>query len=398
MSNLCDLGAGLLAGSRWEDPESFRMSMDGQPVGQMCGISTFAEVTTVAVDSAIKLPEDIPLEKACLVGCGVGTGWGSAVNSAEVRPGDTVIVMGIGGIGINAVQGASHAGASNIIAVDPVAFKREKAQEFGATHAVETMEEATELAQSFTNGQGADSAIITVGVIKGEHLGQAMPPAGHPAPSGRPWLTTLDDPTSGDLDLDATMARLDTSPRLRGSDVRVRDWRRRGSAYVVLVDASGSVAGARLATAVLTAGAVATRMRAGDELAVLAFAADVLVLRPLDSPRPPGDALDSLLDVRGGGVTDLAHALRAGLAEAGRARSPGRELLVLTDGLATSGADPLLVAATAARTGARIHVLALTEDDEARLACAGLAGAGGGRVGRLLRPSHAPSAVEAVLG
>ena len=174
MSNLCDLGAGLLAGSRWDDPSSYRLSMDGQPVGQMCGISTFAEVTTVAVDSAIKLPEDVPLEKACLLGCGVGTGWGSAVNSAEVSPGDTVIVMGIGGIGINAVQGAAHAGASHVIAVDPVAFKRQKAEEFGATHAVETMEEATEIAQSFTNGQGADSAIITVGVTKGEHLGQAM--------------------------------------------------------------------------------------------------------------------------------------------------------------------------------------------------------------------------------
>ena len=174
MSNLCDLGAGLLAGSRWDDPSSYRLSMDGQPVGQMCGISTFSEITTVAVDSAIKLPEDVPLEKACLLGCGVGTGWGSAVNSAEVSPGDTVVVMGIGGIGINAVQGAAHAGASHVIAVDPVAFKRQKAEEFGATHAVETMEEATEIAQSFTNGQGADSAIITVGVTKGEHLGQAM--------------------------------------------------------------------------------------------------------------------------------------------------------------------------------------------------------------------------------
>src|SRR3954449_12502262 len=174
MQNLCDLGATLLMGSRWDDPTSFRLSYEGQPVGQMCGISTFAQVTTVAVDSAVVVPDDIPLDKACLVGCGVGTGWGSAVNSAEVKPGDTVIVMGIGGIGINAVQGAAHAGASNIIAVDPVAFKREKAQELGATHAFESMEEATELAKQFTNGQGADSAIVTVGVIKGEHVGQAM--------------------------------------------------------------------------------------------------------------------------------------------------------------------------------------------------------------------------------
>ena len=62
-------------------------SHDGQPVGQMCGISTFCEVTTVAVDSAVKVPDDIPLDMACLLGCGVGTGWGSAVNSAEVQPG-----------------------------------------------------------------------------------------------------------------------------------------------------------------------------------------------------------------------------------------------------------------------------------------------------------------------
>ena len=170
---LIGLGAGLLAGSRWADPTSYRLKLadGGAPVGQMCGISTFLETTTVSQDSCVKVPDDIPLEAACLVGCGVGTGWGSAVNAGEVQPGHTTIVMGIGGIGINAVQGAAHAGASNIIAVDPIAFKREKAQELGATHAVETMEEATELAKQFTNGQGADQAIITVGVIKPEMVG-----------------------------------------------------------------------------------------------------------------------------------------------------------------------------------------------------------------------------------
>ena len=133
-----------------------------------------AEHSLIDVASAVKVAKDLPLEKACLVGCGVGTGWGSAVNSAKVFPGQTVIIMGIGGIGINAVQGASHAGASYVIAVDPVAFKREKAQEFGATHAFATMEEATAFAQSVTNGQGADSAIVTVGVTKGEHVAQAF--------------------------------------------------------------------------------------------------------------------------------------------------------------------------------------------------------------------------------
>src|SRR3546814_8341570 len=82
--------------------------------------------------------------------------------------------MGVGGIGINAVQGASHAGAAHVIAVDPVAFKRDSALKLGATHAVATMEEATDIARSFTNGQGADSAIVTVGVTTGEHVAQAF--------------------------------------------------------------------------------------------------------------------------------------------------------------------------------------------------------------------------------
>jgi NDMA-dependent alcohol dehydrogenase len=175
MQNLCDLGANLLSGGRLEDPTSFRVHLaDGSNVGQMCGIGTFSEYSTVSVNSTVKVGKDLPLDKVCLLGCGVGTGWGSAVNSAQVRPGETVIVMGIGGVGINAVQGAAHAGASNVVAVDPVAFKRQKALELGATHAFETIAEAAEFARSVTNGQGADSAIVTVGVIRSEHVGQAF--------------------------------------------------------------------------------------------------------------------------------------------------------------------------------------------------------------------------------
>ncbi|GHE93918.1 MULTISPECIES: NDMA-dependent alcohol dehydrogenase [Amycolatopsis] len=171
---LCDLGAGILAGPRWTDGTYRLHTADGTPVGQMCGISTFVSTTTVSLDSVVKIDDDIPLDKACLVGCGVGTGWGSAVNAAAVQPGDTVIVMGAGGIGVNALQGAAHAGATTIIAVDPVPFKRESAPTFGATHAVETMDEAAELARQFTNGQGADSAILTVGVLTAEHVGQGL--------------------------------------------------------------------------------------------------------------------------------------------------------------------------------------------------------------------------------
>jgi S-(hydroxymethyl)glutathione dehydrogenase/alcohol dehydrogenase len=172
MQNLCDMGANVLTGCRPDG--SYRMSIDGQPIGQAAGISTFCEYTVVDVASCVKIDKDIPLDKAALVGCGVGTGWGSAVNAAETKPGHTVIVMGIGGIGINAVQGASHAGATHVIAVDPVEMKREVAQQMGATHAFASMEEATEFAQRVTDGQGADAAIVTVGILKTEHVSQAF--------------------------------------------------------------------------------------------------------------------------------------------------------------------------------------------------------------------------------
>ncbi len=170
--NLCDLGEFLLAGTRPDG--SFRATVDGVGAAQMCLISTFCEYTVVDVSSAVKVSKDLPLDKACLVGCGVGTGWGSAVNSAEVKPGQTVIIMGCGGVGMNAVQGAAHAGASNVIAVDPVSFKTEVAQTLGATHAFDNMADATEFAQSVTNGQGADSVIVTVGVLETPHVAEAF--------------------------------------------------------------------------------------------------------------------------------------------------------------------------------------------------------------------------------
>ncbi|WP_448809235.1 NDMA-dependent alcohol dehydrogenase [Agromyces bauzanensis] len=175
MQNLCDLGAYLMRGSRFDDLDSYRFTLpDGTPVGQMCGLGTFAERTVVSVDSAIKLPADADLEKTWLLGCGVGTGWGSAVYLAETKPGDVIIVMGVGGVGVHAVQGAKHAGATTIIAVDPVELKRTKALEVGATHAFDNIAEATEFAKSITNGQGADKAIVTVGVVSGQDVADAF--------------------------------------------------------------------------------------------------------------------------------------------------------------------------------------------------------------------------------
>jgi S-(hydroxymethyl)glutathione dehydrogenase/alcohol dehydrogenase len=174
MTNLCDLGRFLMTGCRFDD-ETFRVRLpDGTEVGQICGIGTFAERTTVSVDSALKVDKDLPLDTICLLGCAVGTGWGSAVHAAGTRPGDVVIVMGTGGVGMNAVQGAAHCGARSVIAVEPVDMKRDLALELGATHAFTSMVEADEFAKSITNGQGADKAVITVDVLRGEHIAQAV--------------------------------------------------------------------------------------------------------------------------------------------------------------------------------------------------------------------------------
>src|SRR3954471_1012404 len=131
--NLCDLGATLLGGRQVTDFTS-RHHAKGQDLGIMCCIGTFGEHTVASEASCIKIDDDIPLDKAALVGCGVTTGWGSAVYAADVQPGETVVVIGCGGVGMNAVQGAAMAGARHVVVVDPVAFKREQAEQFGATH------------------------------------------------------------------------------------------------------------------------------------------------------------------------------------------------------------------------------------------------------------------------
>jgi NDMA-dependent alcohol dehydrogenase len=214
MQYICDSGANLLTGSRWDDASSFRMkTTDGTDVGQMCGLGTFAEITTVDVRSTVKIDKSIPLEVACLTGCGVGTGWGTAVQAGEVKVGDTVIVMGVGGIGINAVQGAAHAGASHVIAVDPVAFKREKAMELGATEAFETMDEAADFARSVTNGQGADKALVTVGVTTGDHVAEAFNALGK---GGRVVVTGLGNLTEVGLPIPISMLTLFTK-EIRGA-------------------------------------------------------------------------------------------------------------------------------------------------------------------------------------
>src|SRR4029078_5002703 len=124
----------------------------GQDVWTMVCLGTFARHTVVNEMSCVKVEDDVPLELACLLGCGVTTGWGSAVYAAEVKPGENVAVIGVGGIGAAAAQGAPLAGPRNIVAIDPGEFKREQALKFGATHASPSIGEAFELIQEVTWG------------------------------------------------------------------------------------------------------------------------------------------------------------------------------------------------------------------------------------------------------
>ncbi len=185
--NLCDLGALMGLGKQVTDGTA-RHHAQGKDLGLMCLLGTFAHHTVVNEASCIKIDDDVPLERACLLGCGVVTGWGSAVYAAEVKPGDTVAVVGIGGIGANAIQGAKLAGAKRIIAIDPVEFKREKAMEFGATHTAASMAEALPLIQELSWGTMANKVIMTMGVGSGEVLGEALALA---AKRGRVVVTNI---------------------------------------------------------------------------------------------------------------------------------------------------------------------------------------------------------------
>ncbi len=167
--HLCDLGAFLLAGKQVTDLTARHHTADGEDLGIMCCTGTFEPVTVVNESSCIKIEPHIPLDRAALVGCGVTTGWGSAVNAAKVGAGESVVVVGLGGVGMNAVQGARMAGAEFIIGVDPLETKRERAATFGATHTAASMEEALALVGELTWGAMADKAILTVGVAEG-HL------------------------------------------------------------------------------------------------------------------------------------------------------------------------------------------------------------------------------------
>jgi S-(hydroxymethyl)glutathione dehydrogenase/alcohol dehydrogenase len=171
--SLCDLGAKIYSGMQIFDGTA-RHHAAGHDLALACGVGTFAYHTVVHEASLIKIEPHYPLDRACLLGCGFITGWGSAVYAAQVRPGDTVAVAGVGGIGAAAVQGARLAGARTITVIDPSEYKRAEAVKMGATHTAADWEEAKSVVAEATWDRGVDRFICAMGVGQGKLVGQAL--------------------------------------------------------------------------------------------------------------------------------------------------------------------------------------------------------------------------------
>lgn len=151
------LAGGLLDGSP-------RLRLDGAPLFQMCGAGAYAAETVVSAHAAVKIPDDVPLDVAALLGCSVLTGVGAALNTATIAPGDVVAVVGCGGVGLNVIQGARIAGAGVIVAIDVHDAKLDTARTFGATHAVDASRtDPANAVRDLTGQRGADVAFEALG-------------------------------------------------------------------------------------------------------------------------------------------------------------------------------------------------------------------------------------------
>jgi NDMA-dependent alcohol dehydrogenase len=211
-SNICDKGATIASGKLPSGTFPFRL--DDEPLGGFCMVGAFAQHTLLSEFSCVKIDPWLPLDTAALVACSVPTGWGSAVYAGGTRPGDVVVVVGLGGVGVNAVQGARHAGALHVIGVDPVAMKREFAESLGATRTVASAEEAAGLARQLSRGTGADVVIVTVGKMSAEAYAGAAAALGK---GGTLVLTALADrPEDGNVSLGGQLATV-FEQRIQGS-------------------------------------------------------------------------------------------------------------------------------------------------------------------------------------
>ena len=197
--NLCDSAAGIMGGRQLRDGTARHHASGGEDLTITCLIGCYARHTVVSEASVIPVDPSVPPAVACLTGCGVATGWGSAVYAGGTRPGSAVAVVGCGGLGSAAIQGARLAGARRIFAIDPVPFKRDKAQEFGATHVAPSVTGAFGLIREATWGRMCDVVVLTMGVGRADMMDDILALAAkrgrvvvtniYPATQARPLLT-----------------------------------------------------------------------------------------------------------------------------------------------------------------------------------------------------------------
>jgi S-(hydroxymethyl)glutathione dehydrogenase/alcohol dehydrogenase len=169
---LCETGSMASMSGGLLDMTS-RVSRDGVPISVMAASGTFAEEAIIPAIGAVKIDPSIPLTAGALIGCGVLTGFGAATNTASIRKGDSVVVIGCGGVGLNVIQGAKHAGAERVIAVDMVDGKLATAKKFGATHTINPSSgDPLGQVMELTGGRGADVAFEVIGL--GATIEQAL--------------------------------------------------------------------------------------------------------------------------------------------------------------------------------------------------------------------------------
>lgn len=208
-SNLCDESRRLFEGCLPDG--TFRFHQDGEDIGGNSMLGTFSQYAVVPEFSCIKIPKELPLDVMALLGCAVPTGWGAAVHTADVRPGDVSVVLGAGGVGINAVQGARFAGACEVLVLEPSAAKRELAHDFGATRTFGSEAELSQAVAEITEGVGVDQVIVAAGVPGLAEVGFGLLRKG-----GALVLAALGDPEKLRLDIPvALIARADM--RILGS-------------------------------------------------------------------------------------------------------------------------------------------------------------------------------------
>jgi S-(hydroxymethyl)glutathione dehydrogenase/alcohol dehydrogenase len=207
---LCELGAGIRWSGHLADGTS-RFRRGDEEIRHFAGVSSFGELTVLPQEGLVKIDPSVPLDKAAIVGCAVMTGVGAVINTARVEPGASMVVVGCGGVGLNAIQGGVLAGAEKVIAVDILENKLGFARDFGATHLINASQvNAIEAVKEATGGRGADYAFEVIGIPK------AMSEAYQMIRRGGTLVIVGVAPTGAEVSFNASSIMLDEKT-IRGS-------------------------------------------------------------------------------------------------------------------------------------------------------------------------------------